>query len=242
MNRFVFIAPTYNAEKTCGQAILSLAAQSYKNWHLIMVDDMSTDYSVANVKSLFNALGISDRLTVIENTEKKWEVANVLEALKHCQEDDIVCRFDLDDYLIDTQALEIIDMQYRGDKDLEALWTAHRWFDKNGTTNRNISAPLADNVDVYKHPWVSSHLKTFRKRVIDNVNDANFRGPDGEYIRRAGDQAIFLPVLHKAKKKGYLPMAMYAYRCDMNPQTFQTDDAKFQKSEAEFLRARGFVE
>lgn len=203
---------------------------------------MSTDKTEMVVKNHFSFLGIYDRLTYIKNDKKLWEVANVLQALKRCKDDDIICRFDLDDYLIDNQAIEIINMQYKSDPKIEALWTAHRWFDSRGTTNTNISGPMPDDADPYVYPWVSSHLKTFRKKVLNGVNDENFRGSDGEYIKRAGDQGIYLPVLARAKKRVYLPIAAYAYRCDMRPQTFQTDDAKFQKSEADFLRSRGFVE
>lgn len=242
MNRYVFIAPTFNALNTCRQAILSLAVQSYENWHLIVIDDMSIDGMELEIRNTFSFLGIYEKLTYIKNDEKLWEVENVLQGLKRCDPEDIVCRFDLDDYLIDAQSLEIIDMQYRSNPKLEALWTSHRWFDQRGTTSTNISGPMPDEADPYKYPWVSSHMKTFRKRVIDGVNDANFRGEDGNYIRRAGDQAVYLPILARARKRMHLPVVTYAYRCDMSPQTFQTDDAKFQKSEAEFLRKRGFVE
>ena len=246
MNRYVFIAPSYNVAETATQAILSLAAQSYKHWRLIVIDDMSTDCTEEVVKNLFETLGaslqIKDKLVYLKNTEKLWEVANVLQALKKCEPDDIVCRFDLDDYLIDNQALEIIDMQYRSDLKLDALWSSHRWFDTRGTTSTNISGPMPNEADPYKYPWVSSHMKTFRKSVIDGVNDINFRGEDGMYVKRAGDQCIYLPILHKARKRMHLPIVTYAYRCDMSPQTFQTEDAKFQKAEAEFLRMRGYVE
>lgn len=240
-NRFVIIAPTFNAENTAQKAILSLAVQSYENWHLIVLDDMCNDNTEMVVRNHFSFLGIYDRLTYVKNDKKMWEVANVLQGLSLCHDDDIIVRMDLDDFLVDANALEIINMHYENDSNLEALWTAHRWFDSRGVTSMNISENMPQGVNPYKYKWVSSHLKTFRKRVINDVSDENFRGEDGEYIKRAGDQCIYLPVLHRAKKWLYLPIAMYAYRCDMSPQTFQTEDAKFQKSEAEFLRSRGFV-
>ena len=154
--------------------------------------------------------------------------------------DDIIVRLDADDFLCELDAFRIMNLVYN-DSGCDCLWTAHRWFDDDSITSQNISAVMPDNADPYKHPWVSSHCKTFRKSLINDVNDANFRGQDGEYIKRAGDQAVYLPVLHKAKKRVYLPHVTYAYRCEMKPQTFQTQDAKFQKAEAEFLRERGFI-
>lgn len=238
---FVFIAPSYNVSKTCRQAILSLAAQSFKDWKLIVVDDMSNDSTEEDVKSLFQKLDLFDNLIFVKNKTKLWEVANVLQALKLCKPEDIVCRFDLDDYLIDNQTLDIINHFYESDKDLEALWTSHRWHDQNGITTMNISASMPADADPYKHQWVSSHLKTFRKKLVDQIPYENFLNMHGDLVKRAGDQCLYLPILQKAKKRIHIPLVSYAYKCDMSPETFQTEDAKFQKAEADFLRNRGFV-
>ena len=239
--RFVFIAPTYNAEKTLRRALLSIAAQSYENWHIIFIDDVSTDATVRTFLELLRNLGIEKKVTCVFNKEKKWEVENVLQGLKLCKDDDIVARMDFDDYLLDLNALEIINRIYKENPNFDVIWSAHRWFDDNGITPTNISASLPAKANPYVHPWVSSHFKTFKKHLLNNVSDKNYRGDDGNYFKRIGDQAFMLPALAQAQSWHYVPIAMYAYRCNMKPETFQTDDAKFQASEARFLRERGFV-
>lgn len=247
--RFCVIAPTYNAEKTARQAILSLAAQSYQNWKLIVIDDVSTDDTRRTILELSHALGFyrygsddTNRVQVVFNKEKKWEIENTLLGLSMCSDDDIIVRLDMDDYLINNTIFEQLNIIYNANPDVEAIWTDHRWFsDAGGITNTNISAPLPNDADPYVYPWVTSHMKTWRKYVSNGVSDANYRGVDGQYFKRIGDQAFYLPVLKLAKNKGHLAVAAYAYRCDQSPQTFQTDDAKFQKEEAEFLRKRGFL-
>lgn len=236
-NRFAFVIPVFNARETIQQMLLSVVAQSYPNWIMVIRDDMSTDGTPDIITRTANVLGISDRIHLTVNTEKMWEVRNVLEALKLCEEDDIVCRLDGDDWLCDLDALAIINHRYET-LNLDVLWTAHRW----SYTNQNISGPLPLAADPYRHPWVSSHLKTFRKSLITDVDDQNFRAQDGEYFKRIGDQAIYLPVLHKASRWHYEPIVAYHYTIDMKSETFQTDDAKFQRSEAEYLRRRGFIE
>ena len=238
-NRFVFVAPMYNASDTLGRMLHSLYGQSYDNWSLILIDDVSDQIHRIRAESIlhrFEALD-SNRVTTIWNTEKKWEVANVLEGISQCNDDDIVCRIDADDWLTDLDALMYLNAIYNQTQ-ADCLWTAHRW----AFTDKNISGPLPADEDPYKHPWVSSHLKTFRKRLLSGVNDANFRGEDGNYIRRAGDQAIFLPCLHNATRRGFVPRVMYHYTIKDEPATYQTDDAKFQRDEALFLRARGYVQ
>lgn len=240
-NQFVFIAPCYNASSTLPTLLHSLVGQSYPYWKLILIDDMS-DYDqrieCSRIVTRFKSLKESGckRISLRFNTEKLWEVANVLSGIKECEEDDIVCRIDADDWLTDLDALYIIN-EYYNQTGCDIAWTAHRW----GFSDKNISAPMQEGADPYKHPWVSSHLKTFRKSLISGVHDENFRGEDGAYIRRAGDQAIYLPCLHRAKRRVFIPRVMYHYTIDDVPETYQTSDAKFQRSEAEFLRGRGYV-
>lgn len=240
-NHFTFVVPTRNSSKTLEKALASVAYQSYENWDMIIVDDASTDDTVYQIRRFCENFNIEGNVKVIRNTERLWEVHNILEALKHVESNNIVCRLDLDDYLTDLNALEIINRAYNENELLDVAWTSHRWYDSSGVTPNNISSYMPNGVDVYKFPWCSSHLKTFRKYLIEGVRDENFRGQDGEYFKRIGDQAIYLPVLHNSKRYAHLPFVSYAYYCDMSPQTFQTDDAKFQKSEAEFLRQRGYI-
>lgn len=243
-NRFVFITPVFNAGKTVQQTLWSIAGQTYENWRVILIDDMSTDNSVQAIDN-FAYMCVSgnchrnishDQIELISNTEKKWEVANVLQGIATCEDDDIICRIDGDDWLTDLDALQMLNTVYNK-TNVEALWTMHRW----GFSDKNISGQMSPGSDPYKHPWVSSHLKTFRKRLLNGVSDENFRGPEGEYIRRAGDQAIYLPALHNAKHYGFLPRCVYHYTIDDVPATYQTDDARFQRDEALFLRSRGYV-
>lgn len=265
-NRFVFVVPCYNAEKTIERMLMSVFCQTYDNWLILIRDDMSTDKTFEKIQRTcekenicyvargYNLTGYPDpdfvrfvpggtnfeeKVVVWKNKEKFWEVKNVLSMIrsKHVKEDDIICRLDGDDFLSNLCALQDINVGYE-QSGAECLWTAHRWAD----TWQNISQALPDGADVYQHPWVTSHLKTFRKNLITDVNEENFYGEDGEYIKRAGDQAIYLPVLHKAKSRIFLPTVTYYYTIDMSPETFQTEDAKFQLGESEFLRQRGFVE
>lgn len=241
-NRFVFVAPMYNASETLDQMLHSVVGQSYKNWRLILIDDVSSEtHALKQRETLMRFLNLDmnldDKIDVVWNTEKKWEVANVLHGISMCEDDDIVCRIDADDWLVDLDALTYLNAIYNQTQ-ADCLWTAHRW----AFTDKNISGPLPAGEDPYKHPWVSSHLKTFRKRLLNGVSDANYRGEDGNYIRRAGDQAIMLPVLHNSQRRGFVPRVMYHYTIKDEPATYQTDDAKFQRDEALFLRARGYVQ
>ena len=181
-NRFVFIVPVFNAEKTIQQMLLSVVSQSYSNWKILIRDDMSTDNTVKIINNVVNGLGLNNQISMTVNTEKHWEVRNIVEALKETESSDIICRLDGDDWLCDLDALAIINERYNR-LPIDVLWTAHRW----SFSSKNISGPLPKTADPYKHPWVSSHFKTFRKLLVENVSDENFRGADGEYFKRIGN-------------------------------------------------------
>jgi glycosyltransferase involved in cell wall biosynthesis len=237
-NRFVFIVPIFNASTTLARMLHSIVGQSYENWKIILIDDVSSEEEQAKCKKilyqfheLFQVTGhAQEKLDkVIWNSQsrgKQWEVSN-----------DIICRIDGDDYLCELDALAMINSVYIEAK-CDALWTKHRW----GMSDKNISADMSQGADPFRHPWVSSHFKTFRKYLLNDVKDVNYRGEDGEYVRRAGDQAIYLPALYRSKKHVFFPRVLYHYNIKDVPATYQTDDAKFQRDEALFLRARGFVE
>jgi len=236
-NRFVFIMPCYNAEKTITQSLFSVIGQSYMNWKILIRDDMSTDNTRSIIDNIIKVFALQEKISVVTNTEKKWEVANILDMLKECEEDDIVCRLDGDDWLTDLDCLAILNNRYN-ETGVDVMWTAHRW----SFTDFNISKDLPRDADPYIHPWVSSHFKTFRKKMISPVHDNNFRGSDGEYFKRIGDQAIYLPVLKNAKGNWHFePRVMYHYTIDIKKETFESEDAQFQKEEGEFLRKRGYL-
>lgn len=228
----------YNASATLPRMLHSLFGQSYDEWKVVLIDDVSSQDEADSCHRTIEAFRRlhPGRVDVTWNTEKRWEVANVLEGLRRCESDDIVCRIDADDWLTDLDALAIIDSAYR-QTGCDALWTAHRW----GFSDKNISGPMDRDADPYTHPWVSSHLKTWRMRLSEGINDTNYRGEDGEYIKRAGDQAVYLPVLARSTNRVFLPRCTYHYTIDDVPQTYQTSDARFQRDEALFLRARGYV-
>lgn len=247
-NHFCFIAPMFNASETLSQMIMSLVSQTYDNWSLTLIDDVSDEdhrekceHTIAAYKGCLKLLGGDpNKIKVIWNhlsRGKQWETSNVLYGISLCEEDDIVCRIDADDRLCDPDALTLLDFVYTREN-VDLAWTMHRW----GYSDRNISGHMSDDSDPYVHPWVASHLKTFRKRLITNVPYENFTNASGQLVKRAGDQAIYLPCLHNAKKWFFVPRVMYHYTIDeQDGAIYQTDDAKFQKQEADFIRARGYV-
>jgi hypothetical protein len=166
-------------------------------------------------------------------------VVDDLVVINYCRVaiDDIICRIDGDDYLTDLDALAMLDFYYQA-SGAEILWTAQRW----GLSDKNISASMPNDVNPYQYPWVTSHLKTFRKFLINNVPIENFKNSKNEIFTITGDQAIYLPCLYKSNKRLFVPRCTYHYTIDeQGGAVYHTDYAKFQKAEADYIRNRGFI-
>ena len=222
-----------------------MLSQSYDDWRAILINDISTDGSEEVVSQLCKSLPkkYSERFVLINNQDKHGEVRNTLKSIEKIDDSDVVCRLDGGDWLTENDLLYAMNQAYN-DSDVEVAWTAHRW----GYTSRNISGPLYlyGNQTVYEHPWVSSHLKTFRCKALKRVPDANFRDDSGEYIMIACDQAIFLPMMHASislgKKLEFVPVMGYHYNIDLsNKNLFTNERSQRQKVSADSIRSRGFI-
>lgn len=238
--------PAFNCEDSIYRTLLSVAGQSYSNWRIVLIDDMSTDNTREAVETAANSLGISDKTIVISRSEKYGEVRNTLDIVRNYAEpNDIIVRLDAGDYLVDLDAFAIINVAYQ-QTGCEVLWTAHRW----GLTDKNISGPLIANTSVYDQPWVSSHLKTFRARNLEPINLENFKDENGDWIMIACDQAIFLPMMEHIRINNsnpmalfFLPRIMYHYSIDLSdPNLFNQPRSFRQKASAEFIRERGYIQ
>ena len=242
MTNFKVITPAYNCEKEIEQTIISVVGQSYKNWSMTILDDLSTDNTYQTCVNLAKKFGVEDKIEVIKRKEKHGEVRNTLVEVEKLNDEDVVIRLDAGDWLTDLGCFEILNMVYEEHKPA-VLWTGHRW----GYTSQNISGPIDPNVSVYDQPWRSSHLKTFKVGDFRGLNPKNFKDEDENYIMIACDQAIFLPMMERARQNNrpliFLPMQMYHYNIDISDKKiFHTDRSYAQKHSAEWIRARGFIQ
>tara|TARA_B100000700_G_C14736581_1_gene710951 strand:- start:26 stop:754 length:729 start_codon:yes stop_codon:yes gene_type:complete len=238
-NRFTIVMPTRNAEMEVARSLYSIWAQTHPNWKIVIIDDASDDKTLDEIERFQTKFRLpEDRLKIISNSTQQYALPNILTGIEEADESDIICHIDGDDWLCDMDALSLINMRYEKTPSIQALWTSQRW----GFSHYNISGALPQDADPYTHPWVSSHMKTFRASTFRDISDSNFRNEDGSYFQRVADQALYLPVLHKAEGNWFHePFTAYHYSIEVRKDIFQNQDAKFQKQEADFLRIRGFL-
>jgi glycosyltransferase involved in cell wall biosynthesis len=77
MKKLLVIIPFYNVEEHLEEAIEGVLQQTYQNWHLILVDDASTD----NSRQIAERYKDNDKIDLLYNTENKGCYYSVNKAL-----------------------------------------------------------------------------------------------------------------------------------------------------------------
>jgi len=100
------IIPNYNYEHTIEKCLTSIFNQTYKNYEVIFIDDVSTDKSVEIANSFKDKMNIK----VIELKQKRLNGGARNEGYLHLSDDvDYVYYVDSDDWLYDETCLERIN-------------------------------------------------------------------------------------------------------------------------------------
>lgn len=101
---FKIIIPTYNSEKWINKCIDSVLSQTYKDFMLVIVDDMSTDRTTELVKE-YN----DDRIYFIELEEKRYNGGTRNVGIQVPLYSDYTLFLDSDDWFCNNKCLELIN-------------------------------------------------------------------------------------------------------------------------------------
>ncbi len=205
----VVISPFYNAEKYIKRCILSVANQKYENYIHVLIDDCSTDNSYEIADSCIKTLpkSINNNFIIIKNTENVGAVCNQINVLRNnynitTSPHDIIMLLDGDDALV-------------GDPSIFSYY--NKLYDNNTEFTYGSCWSLADNIPLiaqpyppeikqsktyrqYKFNWniPYTHLRTFRRYLIDNVSDDVFKDMNGNWFKAGGDNATFYNIIEQA--------------------------------------------
>ena len=108
------IIPNYNYEHTIEKCLNSILDQTYKNYEIIFVDDMSTDNSVQIARKI-----LKSPHKIIELKQKRYNGGARNEGYLHLSDDvDYVYYVDSDDWLYNKYALEKVNNKLQGFPDV----------------------------------------------------------------------------------------------------------------------------
>jgi len=108
-NKYAIIIPNYNNGQWLEKCIGSVINQSYKNFEIVFVDDMSKDNSINIVKTFKD-----DRIHIIQNKRKRYNGGSRNAGIDYALNNldfDYFCFLDSDDWWIDNTVLEDINQE-----------------------------------------------------------------------------------------------------------------------------------
>lgn len=218
------VSPFYNAAEYIQNTILSVAAQDYDNYRHILIDDCSTDGSGDIVQQTINDLpeSIRGKFVYFRNVKNKGAVYNQVSMIRSGSDDDIILMLDGDDSLVnDPNIFHMYNNLYHDGAEFTygSMWS------------------MVDNIPLVAQPYPEeikqkkayrqhmfnwgmpyTHLRTFKKYLINDVPDSKFQDELGAWYRAGGDNALFYEIIEKAdpNKVIVIPDIVYNYN-DINP-------------------------
>ena len=223
--QIVVISTFYNGANYIERCINSVAQQDYENYHHILIDDCSTDngFDVA-VQAVYNLpKSVFPKFSVIKNTVNKGAHRNQIEAIRQLANDDaIIMILDGDDSLVnDNSIFNYYNNVYDGSTEFTygSCWSMV-------DNIPLISQPYPETVKKakayrkHKFNWNMpyTHLRTFKKYLVNGLPDHMFTDSNGQWYKAGGDGAVFYAVIEQAdpNKVKCLQDIVYNYN-DTNP-------------------------
>jgi glycosyltransferase involved in cell wall biosynthesis len=201
----------WNVEKYIDKCLGSLVNQKFKDWEVQVIIDPSSD------KSFETAIKWQrDKIKIHQNNTRVYALGNIISAINmlNPSDEDIIVTVDGDDWLIDSNSLEIVQGYYNRFPD---TWVTHgSWVPYPNPSANTNNAPYSEyefNNNIRKFSWRASHLRTFKYKIWKLIKDNDFRDEQGCYYKSAWDLAIMWPILEMStyKRVKFIQEKLYMY-------------------------------
>ena len=177
--------PSYNCEKYIGKSIDSVLNQTYENWELLIVDDVSTDSTIDIIKQYMKNDSRIQLFEMLENSgaalcrNKAVEVARG-EYIAFLDSDDI--------WTSDKLSLQL---KFMSDNNYNITCTGYQQIDISGKGRKFIPNNRVDYEGVLLSCPVGNSTVIYNCKNLGKIYTPN--------IRKRNDDALWLKILKKEK-------------------------------------------
>ena len=212
-NHFKIIIPLYNVEKWIKICLRSVKTQSYENFRCIIIDDISTDRSVEIIK---NEIKDDDRFQLIVNEQKAFALKNIYDGIFSSapNPEDIVITLDGDDWLANKDVLKLLNEEYNK-RDCWLTYGSYAEYpsSQRGKFAKQIPQEVRDIKAYRSHEWCSSHLRTFKYHLWEQIEKKDLLDTNGNFYRMTWDLAFMFPMLEMCGDRShYIKEILYVYK------------------------------
>ena len=198
------VSTFYNAGEYLQRCVESVVQQNYDNYHLYLVDDASTDNSLQVLAETISRLPaeLESKITIIHNDTNVGAVCNQVSVMRDLDDNCIVMILDGDDWLVnDPDIFHYYNNMYHAGTEFSygSCWSV---VDNIPLISQPYPKHVRDARDYRNHHfnWIMpyTHLRTFRKSLLNAVDDKMFKDEDGNWFKAGGDGSIFYSVIEQA--------------------------------------------
>lgn len=212
---FKIVVPTYNTERWIARCLQSIQGQTYKNFECIVYNDASTD-STKNVINSYFSQRPDSRFKVVHNEKNVKALENIVNGFKSLETsfdpESVLMVVDGDDFLFSEFTLEIVKQAYEQTGCL-LTYGNHVHYPTGGHSNcEPFPQEIITSRSFRKYKFVSSHLRTFKSKLWNSIQDEDLRDIDGKYYSVGWDVAFMMPMLEmSADRTLFIPNILYCY-------------------------------
>lgn len=218
------IIPSFNNENYCERNLDSVVGQNYKNLHVVIIDDCSTDLTGKKIDEYVEKNNLKDIVTIIHNKQRQGSIKNIYDAVHTIDDSRIVVLVDGDDELgfqenrqYDKNVLTYIADVYNDKK----IWMTYGQYIHSHDSRIGHCAPIAHDIcrenKFRQSEFVSSHLKTFYAGLFKKIKKEDLMHED-KFFPAGGDLAIMFALLEMCAEGHFkfIDKILYFYNSD-NP-------------------------
>jgi glycosyltransferase involved in cell wall biosynthesis len=210
---FVIIIPSYNNERWCLENLDSCCTQEYDNFRIIYINDCSTDKTGQLVHDYIVKHHLEDRVTLINNTQRRGALENLYNAIHQCEDWEIIATVDGDDFLPNPDVLSFLNKEYRANN----IWMTYGQFVEFPSGNigfcEDFPEEVVKNNSFRRHGGVPvSHVRTFYAWLFKKIKKEDLMH-EGSFYTMTWDKAMMIPMLEMCGKGRYkfIPEILYIY-------------------------------
>ncbi|MCX5921945.1 MAG: glycosyltransferase [Candidatus Dependentiae bacterium] len=229
----VVVIASYNNKEWYKGNLDSVFSQNYKNYHVVYVDDCSTDGTGELVKHYIEEKQQQDRVTLICNTKRVGALANYYAMIHQCNDGDIIVQLDGDDRLVERKAFPAINNSYANPD----VWLMYSQFIRWPQAEIGWNYPYEKDKKGDRG-FSPSHLHTFYAKLFKKIKREDLMY-EGDFFQMTWDMAIMLPMVEMASEDhvGFIPGILYIYN-DNNPLNDHRVDRTLQSALNTFIRTK----
>lgn len=220
--RFSILIPVYNKEKFVDKCLQSIINQSYKNFECIIIDDGSTDASLAVIEKIVSGDG-----RFIVHAQRNRGIANTRQTLLNCANGDYILWVDPDDW-IDFNLLEMLNIEI--DKNSADCYIFPYTIVGREKYQRKDLFKIGqfDKINVFEELSLEVNMPSFLANKV--IRKEAYTGlsfiPDFNIFE---DYMILHHVLHRCNTFYYINSATYYYRKYDGSLTSVIDEEGFER-------------